>query len=87
MTILHPEPSCNRSELRETKPLVQMSCMNITLYNSVELKDPESDLPALLKAIENQLLSDMLPARLRRNRIAGIAYMAAPSDIIRMKDI
>ncbi len=41
-----------------------MSCMNVTLYNGVELQYSESEFTSHFQAIRDQLLLDMLSARI-----------------------
>jgi hypothetical protein len=87
MTVFHPESARNSPKLFEAKPLVQMPCMRICSDHCVKLYDPESMPLGLDKTIVYQLLPNMQPSAFRADRITGIAAMAAPSDIVRVKYI
>ena len=59
--ILHPESTWNGSKLDKAKPLIQVTSMDITLDNRIELKDTKADPSSLLKAAFHQTLADVKP--------------------------
>ena len=69
MPVFHSEPFGDGAKLYETKSLIQMSGMGVALHNGIELKNTESQLFCLLKAIQHQFFANMLPAHRRRNSI------------------
>ena len=87
MSVFHPEPTRNYSQLLETKALVQMTGVNIRCHNSIELKNSESVFSALQQAVLNQLFPYMQSARLGTDGIACVADMTAPANIVWMENI
>lgn len=85
--VLHSEASRDRAELRETESLVQVPRMDIALDDRIELQYPEAEAPALRQTILDQLLADVSASGSGRDRIACVAYVSAPSDVVRMQDV
>ena len=61
--------------------------MDIALDDRIELQHSETEAPALRQTILDQLLADVSASGSGRDRIARIAYVSAPSDIVRMQDV
>ena len=87
MPILHPETSGDRSQLNETKPLVQMTGMDVALHYGIELQHTEPQILCNLQAVQHQFFTDMLSSARGGYCITGIANMSAASDVIGMQNI
>ena len=62
MPILHPKATGDCPELNKTKSFIQMSCVDITLYNRIELKHTKAEIFCVLQAIKHQFFTDVLPS-------------------------
>jgi len=51
MSVLQAKSSRNCSKLYKTQPFIQMPCMNVTLYNRIELQHPESKLSSHFQTV------------------------------------
>ena len=60
MPILHPKAARNRSKLNKPEPLIQMTRMDIALYNSIELKYTKAQNLCGFQAIQYQLFAGVL---------------------------
>jgi hypothetical protein len=65
MSILHTETFRDHAKLREAQPLIQMSRMNIVLYDRIELHDTKTKLLPHAKAVRHQFLPDVLSTESR----------------------
>ena len=61
--------------------------MNIVLHNGVELQKTEMKLRSLHKAVGHQIFADMLTPARGIHGIAGICYMAAPTNVVGMENV
>ena len=87
MTVFHTESAGDCAKLDEAQPLIQMSCMDIAFNDSIELQHPEAQGLSPAQAVKHQFFADVPPPCLRGDRIACVADMPAPSDIVGMKDV
>lgn len=71
----------------EADPLVQMSGVDITLDNSVELKNLIAYFFRPCDAVKHELFTDMLPSAFGADGIARVADVSASADIVGMKDV
>ena len=86
-SIYHPEAPWNRSKLRESQLLIEMAGRCIRSDYGIELQYPEPELNCPLHAVTHEGLPCMRSPAAEINRVACIAYMAAPADIVRMEDV
>ena len=87
MPVFHSESSGDGPQLLESQPLIKVPCMDIGLDHGIELQQPEPELLSLCKAVQDELFPYLLPTGLRRYRLARVANMPAPADIIRVQNI
>lgn len=64
-----------------------MTRMNVGSNNRIELQNTEAVQLCLLQAVQNKLFPNMAAAERRIYRVACVADMPAPSDIVRMQNI
>ena len=60
MPILHPKAARNRSKLNKPEPLIQMTRMDIALYNRIELKHMKTQDLCGFQAVQYQLFTNVL---------------------------
>ena len=87
MSVLHPKAAGDGSKPHKAQPLIQMTGMEVTLHDGVELENTEAMLRGLFQAVKHQLLPDMKSAAVRADRIAGVADVPATPDIVGVKDV
>ena len=73
VSVLHPKAAGDGSKPHKAQPLIQMTGMEVTLHDGVELENTEAMLRGLFQAVQHQLLPDMKSAAGRTDRIAGVA--------------
>ena len=87
MAVFHSKAIFDCSKLNKSKPLIQMSCVNIRCYNCIELKNSKTVLLSLNKTIAHKFFTDMKSAKIFVNRITCITNMTAAAHVIRVQDI
>lgn len=87
LPVLCQKASRYDSQLNEAQLFIKFQSICIAAHHSIKLEDTKAQLLPFLHAVFYQIFSDMLPTRVRAHRIACVADMAAPPDIVRMKDI
>ena len=85
MSVGHSETSRNRAELFETDPLIKVQGVSVRCDDRVKLPYPEALFLRRVKAMPDELFSDMLSPDASFNGKACVADVSAPSYIVRMK--
>ena len=87
MSVLHPESLWYGAQRDEAQPFIEMSCMDIGGDYCVELQNPETVKPSLMKTVKNQLFPDMISPQRGADGVACVAQMTASADIVGMQDV
>ena len=87
MAVLHAEAAGDGAELDEAQTLIQVARMRVAGDDSVELQHAEAVRPALPQAVGHERFARVQAARGALDRVAGVADMAAATDIVRVQDI
>ena len=85
--VLHAKPARDHTKRNKAQFLIKPECRKVGFYHRVKLQNTKAQLLCLFHAVAHQFFADALPAQTAFDRIACIADMPAPSDIVRMQNI
>ena len=85
--VFHAESAWDGAQLFEAEAFVEVSCVDVGGDDGVELHDAEVMGDALFQTVTDKFFTDMKPAAVTTDSVAGVADMSASSYIIRMKNV
>ncbi len=85
--VFHSEAVGNGAELNEAEPFIKMAGVDIAFHNRIELHHAKAEALCLNETIAHKLFADVLSAAGGIHGVAGIAYMPAAADVVRMQNI
>ena len=82
MSVFHPKAFWNGAKGHKTKTFIQMSCVNVGCDNGIELQNGKTVEFSLHQTVGYQLFSNVKPAGIPADGVAGVADVAAASQFV-----
>ena len=87
MSVFHAKSAGDGAQLFEAESFVEMSCVDVGGDDGVELHDTEVMGSALFQAVADEFFTDMKPAAVTADGIAGVADMSASTYIVGVENV
>ena len=84
--IRHPETSRNCAKFFKPNSFIKMQCVGVGSNNCVKLQNTKLFFFCHFQTVKNQLFTDIQPADIFPDSIAGITDVTTSSNIIWMQD-
>ena len=72
MPVLHSKSFWNDPQRDKSKPLIQMSCVDIAFHHRIELQNPKAQFPAHSETVKNQFFADVRTALEKLREIGAL---------------
>ena len=87
VSVFHAKALWYNAKLHKTEFFIQPPRTHIAFYHSVELQHAKAVFFSRCKAVAHKQLAYPLPLAPAAYRKACVAYMTAPADVVRVKNI
>ena len=87
VSVFHVESAGDGAQLLKAEAFVEVSCVDVGSDDGVELHDAEVMGGALFQTVTDEFFTDMKPAAVTADGVAGVADMSASSYIVGMENV